>query len=379
MNRILYLQYTNPAGYPPLEHSSRILADCGWQVLFLGTGALGANGLRFSSHPRITIRQLKFQPAGWRQKLHYVGFCLWCFGWALRWRPRWIYASDLLSCPPALLINGLLRIAVVYHEHDSPGNDALGAFTRLCLLARRACARRAKVCILPNQQRAVDFRAATAPTCKVQVVWNCPSKTEVIPDAGSKRRGGLRLLYHGSIVPERLPLSVLDAVAEVPDDVSLRIVGYETVGSIGYLDELRTRSAQLRIAHRIEIVGTVPSREELLNIGKSCDVGLALMPKNTSDRNIQTMTGASNKPFDYLACGLALLVSDLPDWCEMFVKPGFGLCCDPADPGSIAVALRRLYQNPDAMQAMGRRGQLKVIAEWNYETEFNKVLQAWAS
>ena len=34
MNRsVLYLQYTSPANYPPLEHSSRILADAGWQVL----------------------------------------------------------------------------------------------------------------------------------------------------------------------------------------------------------------------------------------------------------------------------------------------------------------------------------------------------------
>lgn len=38
-NRILYIQYTNPAGYPPLEHSSRILAQADWEVLFLGTGA----------------------------------------------------------------------------------------------------------------------------------------------------------------------------------------------------------------------------------------------------------------------------------------------------------------------------------------------------
>jgi hypothetical protein len=33
--KTLYLQYTNPAGYPPLEPSSRILANEGWQVLFL--------------------------------------------------------------------------------------------------------------------------------------------------------------------------------------------------------------------------------------------------------------------------------------------------------------------------------------------------------
>src|ERR1700730_15905503 len=97
MMRILYLQYTNPAGYPPLEHSSRILADDGWQVLFLGTGAHGAGGLRFPEHARITVRLLNFQSAGWRQKLHYAWFCLWCFGWVMKWRPRWIYASDPLS------------------------------------------------------------------------------------------------------------------------------------------------------------------------------------------------------------------------------------------------------------------------------------------
>ena len=34
MKRVVYVQYTNPAAYPPLEHSSRILADAGWQVLF---------------------------------------------------------------------------------------------------------------------------------------------------------------------------------------------------------------------------------------------------------------------------------------------------------------------------------------------------------
>ena len=58
MPRILYVQYTNPAGYPPLEHSSRMLADAGWEVLFLGTGALGAGALRFPQHLNIEVRQM---------------------------------------------------------------------------------------------------------------------------------------------------------------------------------------------------------------------------------------------------------------------------------------------------------------------------------
>src|ERR1700691_6128491 len=119
MRRVLYIQYTNPAGYPPLEHSSRILADAGWQVLFLGTGALGAAALRFPPHPNICVRDLNFCPAGWRQKLHYLLFCLWVLGWAMIWRPRWIYASDHLICPVALALTALPGPRVLYHEHDS--------------------------------------------------------------------------------------------------------------------------------------------------------------------------------------------------------------------------------------------------------------------
>ena len=60
---ILYVQYTNPGAYPPLEHSARILADRGWKVHFLGTGSLGAHALQFEVHPNIAVRKMRFCPA----------------------------------------------------------------------------------------------------------------------------------------------------------------------------------------------------------------------------------------------------------------------------------------------------------------------------
>src|SRR5258706_9818951 len=116
MSRIAYIQYTNPALYPPLEHSSRLLADASWDVLFLGTGA---EGLRFPHHERITVKEIPFRSAGWRQKLHYAWFALWILFWTIRWRPAWVYASDSLSCPVALALSYLPGIRVAYHEHHS--------------------------------------------------------------------------------------------------------------------------------------------------------------------------------------------------------------------------------------------------------------------
>jgi spore maturation protein CgeB len=87
------------------------------------------------------------------------------------------------------------------------------------------------------------------------------------------------------------------------------------------------------------------------------------------------MPGASNKPFDYLASGLALLVSDEPGWCEMFVEPGYGVACRPHDSQSVASSLRWLLNHPADVRAMGERGRQRIAATWNYETQFAPVRQ----
>jgi len=110
-----------------------------------------------------------------------------------------------------------------------------------------------------------------------------------------------------------------------------------------------------------------------------CDVGLALLPRDSSDVNQMAMVGASNKPFDYMACGLPVLVSDLDAWQSTYVDQGFGLSCDPSSPRSIAQALKWLLEHPDARAGMGERGRTKISTEWNYEGMFAPVLEQMVS
>ena len=378
MRRILFIQYTNPAIYPPLEHSSRILANSGWQVLFLGTGSQGADSLRFKPHERIEVRQMPFCPAGWRQKLHYARFVLWALWWVLRWKPEWTYASDLLSCPAAALSSFLPGVQVIYHEHDSPATSKRSIFLKISFAARRRLAHRAKICVLPNQRRADHFvtdvnKSVNNGRRSPLVVWNCPSVEEVTPPRPAHDGGDLWVLYHGSIVPARLPVSVLEALARLPERVKLRLIGYETIQ--GYVNILLEKSGQLGLGRRVEYLGAAPEREALLSWCRKCDVGLALMPKESDDLNEQAMAGASNKPFEYLSCGLALLVSDLPDWRTIYVETRYGLTCDPGDSESIATALRWFLNHPYKMRAMGERGRRKIATDWNYEMKFSPVLE----
>ena len=396
--RILYLQYANPAGYPPIEHSSRILAGKGWQVTILGIGALGkADSLEFPPHPNIQVRRLPFCPPGWGQKLHFLRFAFWAFLWLFRWRPQWIYASDMLACPAALALSYWPGVRVAYHEHDLPADPSnsppASTAIRFAFWAREKLARRAAFCIVPNDQRGRHLADQTRTTTPVISVWNCPSLEEVLtegnpgasqdprvaissfPRPTKRGEGNLVLFYHGTIVPVRLPLAVLSALAQLPENILLRFAGYETIGHPGYVDEIRAETARLGLSSRVEYLGAVPQRAELLAQCRNSDIGLAFMPGNARDPNEQSMAGASNKAFEYMACGLALLVSDLPDWKRMFVEPGYGLACDPEDPASLAKALRWFIAHPEAARQMGARGRKRIADEWNYESRFDPVVQ----
>lgn len=375
MLRILYVQYTNPAAYPPLEHSSRILADSGFEVLFLGTGALGASELELPQHKRITVKRIPFSTAGWRQKLHYLKFSLWVTWWTLRWRPQWVYASDYLSCPVALLLSYWSRLRLVYHEHDSPAPSGGSLFHRLCLSARHRLSHRAEINVLPNERRAELFAREMGGIKNVVCVWNCPTVEEVGPPREDFGRGDLWVLYHGSIVPSRLPLSMIEALALLPPNVKLRVIGYETVGHRGYTEDLKGAARRYGVEDRLQLLGMIPSRRELLKWCRQSDVGLAFMPKHSNDLNEQMMVGASNKPFDYLCSGLVLLVSDLADWRAMFVDDGYGLSCDMQSSESIATKIKWFLEHPKDLRRMSEQGRERILTEWNYNRLFADVFE----
>jgi len=158
--------------------------------------------------------------------------------------------------------------------------------------------------------------------------------------------------------------------------VTLQVIGYETVGHRGYTDELRRLALQLGVYGRVKLQDQVPTRIELLTLCGRCDVGIALVPTSTRDLNEQHMVGASNKPFDYLSQGLALLVTDRQDWRQAYVDPGYALACQPENPASVAKALRWFLEHPSEMRAMGERGRTRIIREWNYEAQFERVYQS---
>ena len=370
--RILYVQYTNPAAYPPLEQGATQLADAGCEVLFLGVDDPAVRALQLAPHPRIACELFDTVPTGgWALKWHFVRFTAWVVARALEYKPDYVYASDIMATPAGWLLS-TLHVPVVYHEHDRFDPAGASMFMRVCLAARRRVARAAVVNVLPSQGRLDRLCADTgvSPDRCIRV-WNCPSVAYARSEPAPVGRPALRVLFQGSINPLRVPPSVVQALATMPD-VGLRLIGFETGESVGYGDRLRRDAAALGIGERLQILGPI-SHAALFAHADDCDVGLACIPTQSNDANMQAMAGASNKAFEFLARGLPLLVSPLPDWEEMFVAPGYGITCEVESVDSIEAALRWYRADPARRQSMGERGRQRVLAEWNYEAQFAPV------
>lgn len=375
--RVLYIQYTNPGSYPPLEHSARMLAREGWQVEFCGLTTSCEVSLEFAPHPRVQVRRMTYQEPGFKQKLHYLGFILWCLWRVLRWRPHWLYASDALATPAAELIRRLTRCRILYHEHDSPtpGMMKESRILNHVLRARMQIGRHAEIVILPNQQRLDIFTGAAGTRGRSFCVWNCPGDDEVPAESPSRSLGGPhKVLYHGSIVPDRFGVSIIEAMAACGRDVRVRLMGYLPAGHLDYADKLAAKARELGVADRFEYLGAIPRRADLMRLGAECHVGLCMLRIHEGDINMQHMAGASNKPFDYLSQGIALIVPPDAEWERLYVETGCAKTCPINDVEKLAEVFRWMADHREEVALMGRRGHQLIRDQWHYEKQFAPVL-----
>ena len=361
------MQVTEAGGYPPIINASRVMALAGWEVMILNAPIAGHN-LRVPPHPRISMHDIAERSSHVLRPRNLLRYVASAARTATTFRPDVVYASDPFAAGPALIAAKLAGATLVYHEHDTPNPGSLNP--RIASLRVRA-ARKATLVVFPNAARAkVAQQELGFRDDQIRIVWNVPRRDEV-PDRVVASHLPLELHYHGNISPQLLPESVIDALQICTRPWRLRVIGYESPGSPGYAIRLVERGGQPG-GTKVVYSGQV-SRDRLLAEAARASVGLALLPKSAGDVNLTHIIGASNKVFDYMAAGLALLVPNLPDWME-FVESGFGRACDPADARSISAQLDWFAEHPQECRAMGETGRRKIEQEWNYERAFQPVL-----
>ena len=364
---ILYLQRSNPGAYPPVVHSTRILADAGWEVLHLGLEMPHLRSLRLAEHPNVEHSEVPFSNSVFGRATRDLQFLAQALRIIYQKKPAFLYISDNAITPVAMALHKLVKIPMIYHEHDCP-EGSLGWRAK----AWRYVHENALLRIFPNETRGHHTNLQLGQELPFETVWNCCAQIEAMEV--EKSNDTIKLLYHGSIVPSRLPLTIVDAIKRAPENLELDVIGYETQGGIGHCERVDQYAKSIGCESQIRFHGP-KTRAEILQFCDEAHIGFSLFQNAEQSVNETNMCGASVKVFEYLARGVLPIVNAHDDWQRHFEHLHLARTCDPKDADSVAQTLAEaIKQVRTSKEPLLVKGPHQIRKLWNYEMQFAPIL-----
>jgi glycosyltransferase involved in cell wall biosynthesis len=216
---------------------------------------------------------------------------------------------------------------------------------------------------------------------RVVVVYNAPARWEAPTERPNLLREATGLpadapiaLYHGAFFLHRgleeLAAAILEPGMERVHAVYLGYGNQEAV--------LREKAADPKYGARIHVLEAVPPAVLPLWVA-SADVGVMPIQASTLNHRLSS----PNKLFESLATGLPVVVSDFIEMRRIVIEDPdgpLGAVCDPADPASVARAIRSILElDQEARDALRARCLRAAHERWNWETESAKLVALYDS
>ncbi len=168
------------------------------------------------------------------------------------------------------------------------------------------------------------------------------------------------VIYVGGMDTQRGIHELLDAF-ELLNEYELWLLGPITD------DNLKSRiEAGCRNVNYLGIVEAY----EVFNYIDEADIGIITFLKEPN--HINTL---ATKPFEYMACGKPMIMSDFDYWRETF-KEG-SLYVDPSNPKDIAQKIKSLFRDKELFNKMGKLNKKLSLEEYNWEKESQKLLKLY--
>ncbi len=309
----------------------------------------------------------------------------WAKGAAAAAGPADVYhGHDLTGLPAAVGAQRLHGGLVVYDSHEifleSGTNAGRPRWIKrfFARLERRWAAGAAGV-VTVNDALAGELRTRLG-VSDVTVVHNCPPRWTPPLDLADHLRpaagipaGAPLALYHGGFSAHRGLEELAEAIL-VPgmEHVHAAYLGYGSMRA-----DLGRMAAEARFGGRLHVVEAVPP-DELVAWVAGADVDVMALQRSTLNHYLST----PNKLFESLAAGVPVVASDFPDLHRVVLdnpEGPLGEVCDPADPVSIAAAIRRVLDAPEDERLRLRARCLAAAHDrWNWERESAKLVALYA-
>jgi glycosyltransferase involved in cell wall biosynthesis len=129
-----------------------------------------------------------------------------------------------------------------------------------------------------------------------------------------------------------------------------------------YVEGLRQLSVELGLDSRVHFHAPVPLAD-LLSYSSQADVGVTLLEDTSENHRL----ALPNKTFEYIAAGIPVVASDLPELKRLIQRFGIGWSADPADPVAVAGALRQAIASRDDRELRARLARAAEELSWRRE------------
>jgi glycosyltransferase involved in cell wall biosynthesis len=378
MRRIALVVFGDPFLLPPTLNAAHVLAGRGWQVDLFGLKWRSGPRLEEPQREGVHVRVFGEVGMGAEYPFKYAQFSAWVCGHALAARYPWVIAYDLMAAPLGRWMARLAGGRFIFDSHDTSLVDGLSDLQRWlrCREREMAAARVADAVVFPQVERARRYAAAARLPREPYVVFNCPPDdwcdNLLHPDprvVAFKRRYPRLVVYQGGLNSDRGVGALIDSLPFWPAESGLVLVGDTTTREV---PALRRRAEELRVGERILWTGTVRYRA-LPAITREANLGVLITPG--TNFNLRFLAGASNKIFEYMACGLPVLAPDTPGFAELVAEPGHGLICRDASPRPLALQITQFLDGGADIEAMRRRNVEAFRSHFNYAHQLGPVIR----
>lgn len=200
-----------------------------------------------------------------------------------------------------------------------------------------------------------DMIAVGMPADKIRVHYTGldPARFQPMDRATARREWGVpddapMLLTVGAVIPRKGQSIVIEAMRHLPATVH-----YVMAGGGDDAQRLRDLAAAQGMADRVRLLGPVPN-DSLPSLYAAADV--MVLPSVSE--------GLANAWVEALACGVPLVLSDIPPAHEVIDGPDAGAIAAP-EPLAIADAIRRTLSQPPDRQALAKRTTARFCWERN--------------
>lgn len=285
-------------------------------------------------------------------------------------RPDVVHSHDVNTLPTGWLAAVVSRARLVYDAHEiSTDREGYAGYRRLVGFVEARLMPKAHGTITTTEARARFFARAYG-VGRPLVLQNRPRYSPVGANRRLRQELGIDderpiVLYQGGLQQGR-GLELLVCAAEHVSEAVFVFIGG------GRLEpRLRALVSRLGLEERVRFVPTV-SLKELGTYTASADIGVQPI-ENTC---LNHLTTDSNKLFEYIAAGLPVIASDLPEIRRVIGEHDLGLLVRSGDLQELVAAIRTLSGDEALRQRLGNNAR-HAATILNWEAQESSLLELY--